>query len=702
MLAKDVLQFAAAQRKPKTQARGSGKDMSAATGDTGDAQPATENAARQSTNSTTESPPVATSSQKAKQRWIYKTQDLNRGQGIEVFENFSEMVKGLKKKGASSNNTNGPVRKPASSSSMNVKGVCQHYLERPLLFEKRKFDVRVFFLVGCVDPFVSFYALPSKGFAYCKRSCMVYDKCGESSETGGVGSIDANKKNVEADKNIASHITNQRAQRECLGAENFEKVKDDLIWNFRDLMKKLQEEKSKSAANAVPSTINSLDDLFEHVDKQILAVLQVLSEVIKRQVCTVATNKKSTPYGSFQLFGCDFILDEDFRVVLLECNRNPALHYGGKNPKALEAVIPKVVEEAIHLVEKLHSGTSEDVGRVCREKNDVFEIVYNCADEIQKSLKSEEERSDAVAAKKLDPAASIESPTPASSSETTQISKKKGVVLEFDFSAGASDSKKSNTASLQDRFKKYRDMKVKEAKLNCKSGNGVEKSSTEAAAPTALPAAVVPSPDVLASRRELFNTTLLKYLGQLYDDCDCCGLLRNVTRDLSVDLDWHLGDWNQSYQFAMCSGKDLIGVLDYSGSESSIEQLVDSKQNRKEEIISKLKRGDLIFYEGSYKEADLITGKKKPQHFDIVHIEVYWGPSEQTFGSRNRETNCAILESFDFPSKLWDLKKVWFFSLDGWLAGVKPEFDGSLVSKEDCLKFFPALKPGRKSVFYEE
>jgi hypothetical protein len=49
---------------------------------------------------------------------------------------------------------------------------------------------------------------------------------------------------------------------------------------------------------------------------------------------------------NFEIFGLDFILDEDFKVWLLEINSNPCFK---NNSPVLDRVIPGVLEQVIRL-----------------------------------------------------------------------------------------------------------------------------------------------------------------------------------------------------------------------------------------------------------------------------------------------------------------------------------------------------------------
>lgn len=49
----------------------------------------------------------------------------------------------------------------------------------------------------------------------------------------------------------------------------------------------------------------------------------------------------------FELFGFDFLLDEDFRLWLIEINTNPFL---GMPNKEMEVVVPKMIDELMKIV----------------------------------------------------------------------------------------------------------------------------------------------------------------------------------------------------------------------------------------------------------------------------------------------------------------------------------------------------------------
>ncbi len=57
-------------------------------------------------------------------------------------------------------------------------------------------------------------------------------------------------------------------------------------------------------------------------------------------VVAAGTNKIKRKLGSFELIGCDIMIDENFRPFLIEMNTNPALEI---DTSVKEQIIPRVV-----------------------------------------------------------------------------------------------------------------------------------------------------------------------------------------------------------------------------------------------------------------------------------------------------------------------------------------------------------------------
>lgn len=62
-----------------------------------------------------------------------------------------------------------------------------------------------------------------------------------------------------------------------------------------------------------------------------------------------AVRKQIDPHGykyQFEMFGYDFILDEDFNIYLIEVNTNPCLE---ESSTLLKTLIPRLVEDLLKL-----------------------------------------------------------------------------------------------------------------------------------------------------------------------------------------------------------------------------------------------------------------------------------------------------------------------------------------------------------------
>jgi hypothetical protein len=147
---------------------------------------------------------------------------------------------------------------------------------------------------------------------------------------------------------------------------------------------------------------------------------------------------------------------------------------------------------------------------------------------------------------------------------------------------------------------------------------------------------------------------------------DCCGLVRQVLRDLADDFGFVVGPWNQAYLF------ETLPV--------------------RFESVDELKPGDLIFTSAPY-----YSDKRKRQRHDMVHVEIFVGGASGrgTIGSRKlqRIPNPAYPASDseyewtgdaqrvghvgEHPTYMFrslsyggPTKKFWFCSLQPWLDGV--------------------------------
>ncbi len=127
---------------------------------------------------------------------------------------------------------------------------------------------------------------------------------------------------------------------------------------------------------------------------------------------------------------------------------------------------------------------------------------------------------------------------------------------------------------------------------------------------------------------------------------DCCGLVRQVMRDLKLEFGFEIGPWNQAYQF------DTLPI--------------------RYDTWDQMKPGDLVFAEGKYLKEGM-----KPQKGDIVHVEVFLGggpEGKSVCGARWNKDVIQEFDSYEFSPKSWTLTQWHFCSIDTWLEGICRSF----------------------------
>eukprot|EP00048_Salpingoeca_helianthica_P020741 m.8214 g.8214 ORF g.8214 m.8214 type:complete len:677 (-) comp5191_c0_seq1:23-2053(-) len=195
--------------------------------------------------------------------WIVKPNAAARGIGIKVVRSWNEVPK---------------------------QGVIvQRYLERPLLVNGSKFDMRVYVYVAGLDP-LRIYLAP-EGLARFATHKYSFKKNTAADRFMHLTNYSVNKKNasfVAADEGESSgHKWTLTALFEHLRGQGIDTAR---IW----------------------------DEITTAAIKTIVSVEDVLNSGVKANV--------KTPYCCHELFGFDFLLDAALRVWVLEVNVSPSMH----------------------------------------------------------------------------------------------------------------------------------------------------------------------------------------------------------------------------------------------------------------------------------------------------------------------------------------------------------------------------------------
>ena len=175
--------------------------------------------------------------------------------------------------------------------------IVQKYLDNPLLYYKRKFDIRCFVLL---DSNLNVY--------FCREGHL--KGCSEFYDLENT--------------NKFIHITNYSFQKNSSNFEKFEKGNEISYSDFKKFMKK----------ENIP--LEKFDKMIEHMKFLIQLSLKAVSKKLT----------KVNPVLCFEIFGYDFIVDNEFRPWILEINDNPGLCISSP---VIEKIIPRMLDDAFRL-----------------------------------------------------------------------------------------------------------------------------------------------------------------------------------------------------------------------------------------------------------------------------------------------------------------------------------------------------------------
>lgn len=187
-----------------------------------------------------------------------------------------------------------------NNKSSGSQWVVQKYIERPLLYHNRKFDIRVWALVTSKNE-IYFYRQ-----GYLRTSGVEYN-CDES--------------------DVTIHLTNQCLQLK--DKQTYGKHEEGNMVNFTQFQTYLD--------STFPGKVSVANDIVPRMKD---LVIDCFSSV----KYSVNPNRRK---NHFELFGFDFMIDEDFRTWLIEVNTNP---YLGKPNQWSKEIIPAMIDEMFRIV----------------------------------------------------------------------------------------------------------------------------------------------------------------------------------------------------------------------------------------------------------------------------------------------------------------------------------------------------------------
>ena len=262
-----------------------------------------------------------------KNYWIVKPTDLYQGKCIELFDNYEQIYKkcknifrGVDKRNFPEISKEGEVSDDSEDNNnentiYNIENeinkkkivisrmycsneiIIQKYLDNPLLYNNRKFDIRCFVLV---DYNLNIYFFKE---GHLKASSELYNL---------------------NDKNRFIHITNYSLQKKSSKFEIYEEGNEISYNKFKKFL--------------ISKNI-SLDNFDMMIQKMKLLVEISMKSVGKKLL-------KTNPVLSFEIFGYDFIIDNEFKPWILEINNNPGLAISSS---VIEKIVPRMLDDAFRL-----------------------------------------------------------------------------------------------------------------------------------------------------------------------------------------------------------------------------------------------------------------------------------------------------------------------------------------------------------------
>ena len=287
-------------------------------------------------------------SQKHNYFWLIKLPNLNRGRCIKILTNINDIKKYIKEytKGIktgyfddeeeqnNNNNTDDrndinnnyktnyfPVLNPEKKRKIKLTNlfdnkkdnkndmndnkyksdtiIIQKYIEKPLLYNGRKFDIRIWVLLTHDLEIYMF----NEGHLKC--SSVNY-------------SLDSN--------NPFIHLTNYSFQKYN---QNFEKFEYGNEVSFDDLQVNIDN-------NYTYNKINFRDIVIPKIKK----IIKICFESVKNKI-----NVTKIKY-MFEIFGFDFMIDEEYEPFLIEVNTNPGLE---ESSPLIKMLVPRMLDDALRL-----------------------------------------------------------------------------------------------------------------------------------------------------------------------------------------------------------------------------------------------------------------------------------------------------------------------------------------------------------------
>ncbi|KAH8375095.1 hypothetical protein KR093_008254, partial [Drosophila rubida] len=234
--------------------------------------------------------------------WIVKPANKCRGRGILLMDNLKKIL--------------GVVNPSIATKS---RYVVQKYIERPLIVFQTKFDIRQWFLITNTQPLVVWFYKES----YLRFSSQEY-------------SLSNHHESV--------HLTNYAIQKKYLNGKRDKRLPSENMWDCYSFQAYLRQ---------IGKYNMWLERIYPGMRKAIVGTMLASQENMDRRPNT------------FELFGADFMICENFYPWLIEINSSPDL---GATTSVTARMCPKCLEDVVKVVIDRRLDPKSDLGN--------FELVY--------------------------------------------------------------------------------------------------------------------------------------------------------------------------------------------------------------------------------------------------------------------------------------------------------------------------------------
>ncbi|XP_002002281.2 tubulin glycylase 3A [Drosophila mojavensis] len=234
--------------------------------------------------------------------WIVKPANKCRGRGILLMDNLKKIL--------------GVVNPSIASKS---RYVVQKYIERPLIVFQTKFDIRQWFLITNTQPLVVWFYRES----YLRFSSQEY-------------SLSNHHESV--------HLTNYAIQKKYTNGKRDKRLPSENMWDCYSFQAYLRQ---------IGKSNMWLDRIYPGMRKAIVGTMLASQENMDRRPNT------------FELFGADFMICENFYPWLIEINSSPDL---GATTSVTARMCPKCLEDVVKVVIDRRVDPKADMGN--------FELAY--------------------------------------------------------------------------------------------------------------------------------------------------------------------------------------------------------------------------------------------------------------------------------------------------------------------------------------